>query len=327
MPIDRDTLAALSRKSNGLGALQTVGFLATLAITGCAAWYSSAHWAWYATLAALFIHGTVWAFLSNGFHELSHGSVFATRSFNRAFLAVFSFLGWNNPVLFWTSHTQHHKFALHLPDDQEVSPSARPTLGAYLLGAIVDPLGLCRTLRMTIRHARGRIEGDWEERLFPPSKPALRRQLTRWAWILLAGHAAIVALAVYFRLWMLPVIVTFAPFYGGAIQWLCNESQHTGLPGQVPDFRLSSRTIYLNPFLQFLYFHMNYHTEHHLFTVVPCYRLARLHRVIQEDMPPCPHGLIATWRQINATFERQKIDAAYEFLASVPPKRTRPPAR
>ncbi len=45
---------------------------------------------------------------------------------------------------------------------------------------------------------------------------------------------------------MLRVVVTLAPFYGRGIQWPCIESQHMGLPGNVPAFRLCSRTIYLN---------------------------------------------------------------------------------
>ncbi len=131
------------------------------------------------------------------------------------------------------------------------------------------------------------------------------------------------AVALYFRLWMLPVVVTLAPFYGRGIQWLCNESQHMGLPGNVPDFRLCSRTIYLNPVLQFLYWHMNYHTEHHIYAAVPCYRLARLHRLIKADLPPCPRGLVAVWRQIAATLRRRRVEPGYQFMAQVPPRRNR----
>ena len=49
-------------------------------------------------LAVLFVHGTFYAFLLNGFHELCHSTVFKTKSLNTLFLYVFSFLGWYNPV-------------------------------------------------------------------------------------------------------------------------------------------------------------------------------------------------------------------------------------
>ena len=61
-----------------------------------------------------------------------------------------------------------------------------------------------------------------------------------------------------------PVLITLAPFYGGGLQWLCNNTQHIGLQDDVPDFRLCCRTVILNPVVSFLYWRMNYHTEHHM---------------------------------------------------------------
>ena len=109
--------------------------------------------------------------------------------------------------------------------------------------------------------------------------------------------------------------------YGRGLQWLCNEAQHAGLCDNVADFRLCARTVRLNPLLQFMYWHMNFHTEHHLFASVPCYRLVALHRLVREQMPPSPRGLIATWRQIDATLQRQKIEPGYRFRAAIPPAR------
>ena len=117
---------------------------------------------------------------------------------------------------------------------------------------------------------------------------------------------------------MLPVVVSLAPFYGGGLHYLCNNSQHAGLRDNVPDYRLCCRTIYLNPFFRFLYFHMNYHTEHHMYAAVPCYNLPRLHRLIRHEMPACPRGLIATWRGIAQTLKRQAADPTYQFTATLP---------
>ena len=321
IPIEREVLAALTRKSDWLGGLQTLGFFLILAATGTSAYYSAAHWPWYCTLGLLCVHGTCWAFLSNAFHEFCHATVFATRGLNRLFLAIVSFLSWNNPVLFWTSHTEHHKFTLFETDDLEIGLYDRPTVFQYLCIAVINPKGLLGTLSGAFRHSRTRLRGARENKLFPPSKPELRRRLAAWAWALLIGHGAILVVAIYFKLWMLPVVVSLAPFYGRAIQWLCNEAQHTALPGNVADYRLCSRTIYLNPVLQFLYWHMNFHTDHHLYAGVPCYRLARLHRIIKADLPPCPSGLLATWLDINRILQRQKRDAGYRYLAPVPPMR------
>ncbi len=64
--------------------------------------------------------------------------------------------------------------------------------------------------------------------------------------------------------------VRSARFYGLWRHWLCNNTRHIGLQDNVPDLRLCCRTIRLNPLVQFLYFHMNYHTEHHMYASVPC---------------------------------------------------------
>ncbi|MBS0579195.1 MAG: fatty acid desaturase [Proteobacteria bacterium] len=323
IPIERKALAALSRRSDARGAVQTLGFLGVLAATGAMASHSGSHWAWYVTAALLLVHGSCWAFLSNAFHEFSHGTVFASRPLNRLFLGVVSFLSWNNPVLFWASHTEHHKFTCFPPDDLEIDLDARSSVRHFLSFAILNPQGFVRSLRNSWRYGTGQLRGEWEQRLFPPGAIAQRRSLAHWSWGLLGGHAVLVAASLYLRLWMLPVVVTLAPFYGRGIQWLCNESQHMGLPGNLADFRLCSRTIYLNPVLQFMYWHMNYHTDHHIYAAVPCYRLANLHRLIRADLPQCHRGLFSVWREIAATLRRRTAEPGYRFMAQLPPRRAR----
>jgi hypothetical protein len=77
---------------------------------------------------------------------------------------------------------------------------------------------------MTVRLSLGRLEGEWENYLFPPEKVELRRRLFNWARISLTGHLIIVVVSIYFKLWFLPVVVTLAPFYGGWLQFLYNNS-------------------------------------------------------------------------------------------------------
>ena len=63
---------------------------------------------------------------------------------------------------------------------------------------------------------------------------------------------------------------------------------------------------------------MNFHIEHHMYAAVPCYRLGRLHKAIEHDLPPSVVGLVATWREINETMQRQKVDPDYQFLPQLP---------
>jgi len=86
----------------------------------------------------------------------------------------------------------------------------------------------------------------------------------------------------------------------------------------VPDFRLCCRTFTLNPVVRFLYWQMNYHTEHHMYAAVPCYNLKHLHALIRHDLPPCPDGIIAVWREIAAIQLRQEKDPMYKHQPPLP---------
>lgn len=72
--IDRSLLAQLNQRSDFWGLAQTLGYLGTLTATGAIAWYVSAHLSWPWFVLALFVHGTGYAFIINGFHELVHSS-------------------------------------------------------------------------------------------------------------------------------------------------------------------------------------------------------------------------------------------------------------
>jgi fatty acid desaturase len=224
-----------------------------------------------------------------------------------------------NPVMFWASHQEHHKFTLHPPDDLEVVLPVQLTLKSFLQTVFVNPLGLWKRTQTWVRISRGKLEGEWEHALFG-SDPAKKAKLVAFERMLLFGHVGIALLSLAFGLWQIPVLLTLAPFYGGLLLYLCNNAQHVGLQDYVEDYRLCVRTIYLNPVVQFLYWHMNYHTEHHMYAAVPCYRLARLHEAIKHDLPPCPSGLFATWLHISEILRKQKTDPTYQYVAL--PERT-----
>jgi fatty acid desaturase len=317
-PIDKDLLRELSRRSDLLGTLQAVGYLGVFAVTATASVYSSSHWPVVATVGLVFLHGMVAAYMINGVHELGHGTVFRTRALNRIFEHVLAFLGWINHEMFFASHTRHHAYTLHPPDDLEVVLPIRLAVKHFFQQGFVNPWGLHSALRDTIRIARGKFRGKWELTLFPESDPAKRRAPMRWARIILIGHGLIVIVSLALGQWMVPVVLTLAPFYGGWLFFLCNNTQHVGLKDNVPDFRLCCRTFTPNPVVRLLYWQMNYHTEHHMYPTVPCYRLGRLHRTIVHDLPPCPRGILQTWREISAILRKQKDDPAYQHVAIIP---------
>ena len=55
-----------------------------------------------------------------------------------------------------------------------------------------------------------------------------------------------------------------------------------------------------------------------MYAAVPCYNLGRLHRLIKADLPPCPHGLYATWKQLIPILRRQKREPKYQYASPLP---------
>lgn len=324
-PIDPELLRSLSQRSDLWGLTQAMGYLGLYAATAGLSLYGVGRWHPAAVAGMVFLHGTVAAFMINGVHELGHRTVFRTAWLNRWFERVLAFLGWINHEMFNLSHARHHAYTLHPPDDLEVVLPIRLMARQFVLRGVVNWPSARWIVQQTWAKARGRFEGEWELTILPPDRPEKRRPVVRWARILLAGHGLIVAGSAVMAMltgwagwWLAPVLVTLGPFYGNWLFWLCNNTQHIGLMDNVPDFRLNCRTFLVNPVVGFLYWRMNYHTEHHMYPTVPCYRLAALHRAVRHDLPPCPRGIAACWREILAILRKQEADPSYQHHAPLP---------
>merc|ERR1712176_668642 len=95
------------------------------------------------------------------------------------------------------------------------------------------------------------------------------------------------------------------------------HTQHCVLPQSVPDFRISTRSLTLDPISEFLYWHMNWHIEHHMFAAVPCYNLKQVHDEVAHDMPE-PRTLWGAWKEMRDIWHQQQLDPSYEFYVPLP---------
>lgn len=334
-PVERDQMKRLLERSDFLGFAQTLPHLLLILASGTACCLLilqptvvfAAPWnAWWLLAAApvLLLHGFFCSFAINAVHELGHGTVFKTRWLNRLFEHVFAFIGWIHHDQFTASHTRHHRYTLHYPDDQEeVLPKRWNPANAWGWSGVFNERLLrdyVNRLRQQWHIATGKagFDGAWNAVLFPADQPELRRPIQRWAWCLLLGHGTVLVVSVACGWWAVPLVVSMAGAYGQGIQWRLNNTQHIGMMKAVPDARLCCRTFTVNPVFGYFYWHMNYHIEHHMYAAVPCYRLGALHRAIAADLPPTPHGLRETWRQINAIQAKQAQDPTYEERPAIP---------
>ena len=322
--IDPEKLKEFAERSDAKGLAQALGFLALVAATGTLTYFFLECGLWIAFAAALFIHGTIYSFIPGlATHELSHGTVFKTRRLNAFFLRFFSLLAWVNFHQYKRSHTYHHLYTLHPRGDREVVLPRNPSLNALLLffqftfnvpalrvriGTNIFALAFLKQFRE---------KGEWTEALYPETEVKARRQAINWARTVVLFHAALITVSIVFGLWPLIFILTFGSFIANWWRYFIGFTMHTGLRDNVPDFRKCCRTIALDPFSRFIYWHMNFHTEHHMFAAVPCYNLRKLAREIAGDMPK-PRNLVAAWKEMRMAARMQKEDPGYQFDTPVP---------
>ena len=328
-PIEHTTLRELSKRSDLQGWLQTGGHLALVALSGTLTFLLWSQQQWLGCILMLFVHGTIASFFVGvAPHELGHGTVFRTKRLNKIFCYVFSLLGWFETFDYNTSHTYHHRYTLYPEGDREVLLPIKPTVGKTFLLQLFTiniltkrgrTLGnsLIGRLYSTFKAAVGRdSSNEWINTLHA-DQPDQHRKSIWWARFMLAFHGTVVVVSISTDLWILALLISFAPFIANWAIYFVGLPQHTGLMDKVPDFRKSVRSMTLIFPLEFLYWRMNWHLEHHMYAGVPCYNLKKLARVIADDMPE-PRTLRSAWREMLTTWRRQETDPSYQFDTPLP---------
>jgi len=261
-------------------------------------------------LGALILHGSIASFFKGtSVHELGHGTVFRTQWVNKVFLYLFSTISWWDPFDYASSHTFHHRYTLHPEGDRENLLPLSPMVGKTFLLQLLTfnlytPLGrnfgkggFLNTIASTVRGAFGKV-GD----------------RSRW---LLVFHSAVACYSIFSSQWIWFFIISTSAFFTNICSYLVGMTQHCGLKENDSDFRKSVRSITINPFWEFLYWRMNWHTEHHMFAGVPCYNLKALHKEISHDMPK-PRTLTQAWREMIDTWKRQQLNPDYFYDTPLP---------
>ena len=306
--IDRDLLKSVTRRSDIKGLFHALGTIAILLASGYATYYFYSTQQWLLMAIGLYVHGGLFAFTPQ-IHELSHNTVFRTRGLNRLFARVFGLIHWNtNHVRYWMSHKFHHKYTLHKESEAERTIPRPQTWHSILMRAVyvVDVTGFITTLYDTLAviirpFMRNPRRSVWERYVYLRATPAERRNayITHLYQFLI--HVGFAIWAIASGNWFLIVIVSLPHWYGA--QWyhtLVHDTMHVGRTPESDDFRESCRSVRLDPFTSFLYWHMEWHTEHHTYAAVPCYNLRRFHRLTGEHWEK-PQTLFQAWREMTRT--------------------------
>ena len=287
----------------GIGSVSKV-FAAT-AIMLMPSWWSLPFWLGYGVL-----YGSA---MDSRWHECGHGSAFKTRRMNRFVYQIACFCMIRDPDCWKFSHVRHHSDTIIVGRDPEIAimrPVIILKMMANLFGLIDAKDGL---YRMAV-HVTGRMVPDEETYVDATFYPSVYRTARIWLGI----YASTIAAAVVFSSWVPVLLIGLPRLYGCWHMVICGWLQHGGLADNVNDHRLNCRTVYMNPVSRFIYWNMNYHVEHHMFPLVPYYRLPELHKECSWDFPRPNTSFADGYRQMLPALWKQRKAPDYSLRRPLP---------
>ncbi|MGH9030407.1 MAG: fatty acid desaturase family protein [Acidimicrobiales bacterium] len=310
--VPRARLKPLTRRSD-MPALRDTLLWAGLGLAAAA--LGVALWGTWGALPCFVVYGVLYGSASDArWHEMGHGTAFRTRWMDAVVYQVASFCMMRDPTVWRWQHARHHTETLIVGRDPEITamrPARLARIALNLFGIVDVP----SAFRLMVVHAFGKLTAD--EATFVPVEERAKVRRTNRVW--LAIYAVTVVAAGVFGSW-LPVVLVGGPrLYGAYLSVLYGLTQHAGLGENVLDHRLNTRTVLMNPVNRFLYLNMNYHTEHHMFPMVPYHQLPSLHEEIMGDLPAPYPSMWAAYKEIVPAILRQLRDPTYFVKRELPP--------
>ena len=291
-------IRALMEKSDAIALRDTLLWLGIMVVT---AGIAVALWPSWWSLPFWLIYGVMYGSASDArWHECGHKTAFKTQWMNTVVYHMASFMLMRNPVLWRSSHVRHHTDTIIVGRDPEIVAMRPPDLGKIVLN-LFGILDVPRQLARLWDHAFGRFSDDELDYLRDSDRPAASRAAR-----IHLGIYAVTLLWVLFTTSLLPLMLIGLPrMYGAWHHVMTGLLQHLGLAENVTDHRLNTRTVMMNPVSRFIYLNMNYHLEHHMFTMVPYYHLPALHELIKHDTPAPAPSVGAAFRELLPVLRKQ----------------------
>ncbi len=298
--IEPARLRALTVKSDARGFLQLGSHVGALLLSGAAL---HALWGGWWAVPVFLAHGMLINFLYAGQHELSHWTVFRTKVLNEVFGRLFGFILLYPRDFDQIQHHAHHRYTQDWEQDGELVRD-RYTLTSYLLWVLGPTYWYTRVTRI-LRFGFGIVR----EPYIPQSRKADVIREGRWH---LFGYAAIAVVSLATKnwlaveLWLAPMLIM------KPVHQLQNTIEHLGLP-HVDTITQNTRTTRTNALMRWMCWNMQYHTAHHAFPGVPCYRLPKLHATIfvETGRPPQEMAYLAFQWAVVRAFWKGRTEADY----------------
>ncbi|MBO9610347.1 MAG: fatty acid desaturase [Paenibacillaceae bacterium] len=310
-PISRERLKQLSERKDGPAIRDTLIAIVVLLGTGTLAFLSWGTW-W--AIPAFAVYGVIYASIGDSrWHECSHGTAFKTRWMNEVVFQAAGFLILRQATPWKFSHIRHHRETIIVGRDPEIPLQPKP-VPRPLLMEIVHLIGSTRELKRLALHCMGKLDGEEKEYIPSSQVRKVSWEARTYALIFLTVAGCCLCTGS-----LLPAMLIGLPsFYGVILVLTLSVMQHVGLPEDVLDHRLNSRTVYMNPIVRFLYWNINYHMDHHMFPSVPYHALPALHEEIKHDCPPANPSIWSGLKEVRMILARRRHDPSYVYIRPLP---------
>ena len=318
--IDKKVLKELSKRSDWNGIRHVIIFFGILFLI---AYLTILTWGTWWGILSLLLYGNFYYCAVNIQHETNHETFFKSRWLNKLFYNIVCIMCSFEQHRWKWSHFHHHSYTISTKqeDYDYENNTPRPTepirflINFLPLGPILNFQKMRHFSQMEIiKHAFG-FTAPAAKISVPKSE---MKKVRLMSWVHIFYWLIAVFLSFYF-LSLLPVLMLIlVPFYGNTLLMLMGLTQHAGLEENIKDHRRSSRTVIFNPILSFLYCHMEYHVEHHIFPKIPCHNLKKLREHIKDQLPVASRGLWGAYSEIIPAIFKQATDKTYFINVRLP---------
>ncbi len=314
--IDKRDLKNLSKKSDLKGFQHIILYFLLLFFFG---YMAVTTWGTWWALLWLWLYGILFAASNPIWHECGHRTAFKSKIYNDIFYQIGSFMTDFEPTRWAWSHFRHHSNTASIKDPHDYEAAlfhSYPSLSNFIFSFIpfAELIRFKHAWKFeTIKHALGVTTLVMKD-CIPENEIWKCRLISR----IHVGIWITSFILSFYLMNPLPALLIFFPRYWGNIVELFNQTQHIGLPEDIKDHRYTTRSVKFNPIFSFLYWHMEYHVEHHMFPSVPSYNLHKLRKLIKDQLPPRNTSLFDAYKEIIPAIIKQHTDNNFSIKKVIP---------